>query len=163
MATLNTTTQPQNTTISNIFNIISQLMRITTKATAEGNNSQNNATSNINTRGGHFPYFGTVGVNSFGGFGTFENNNNNLSSGNNNNNNSSPLSLLLLGFRKGLRGGFNPPSGENTRGLDPNVAALVNVLTGANLGINHVERESNHIKLTEFRETEAENPNEWLE
>jgi len=47
-------------------------------------------------------------------------------------------------------------------GLDPNVAALVNALTGANLEINYVERESNHVKPTEFGETEAEDPNEWL-
>ena len=31
---------------------------------------------------------------------------------------------------------------------------------GANLGINHVDRESNHVKLTEFGGTEAEDPNE---
>jgi len=36
-------------------------------------------------------------------------------------------------------------------------------LAGANLGMNHVERESNHIKPTEFGGTEAEDPNEWLE
>jgi len=39
----------------------------------------------------------------------------------------------------------------------------VNALTGANLGINHIKRESNHIKLTEFEGTEAEDPNKWLE
>ena len=48
-------------------------------------------------------------------------------------------------------------------GLDPNVAALVNALTGANLEINHVKKESNHVKLTEFGRTEAEDSNEWLE
>ena len=40
---------------------------------------------------------------------------------------------------------------------------MVNALIRVNLGINHVERESNHVKLTEFRGTEVENPNEWLE
>jgi len=40
---------------------------------------------------------------------------------------------------------------------------LVNVLTGANLGVNHIERELNHVKLTEFGGTEVEDPNEWLE
>ena len=71
--------------------------------------------------------------------------------------------MSLPGFGGGLGGGFNPPPGENAGGLDPNVAALVNTLTEANLRINHVERESNHVKLTEFRETEAEDPNKWLE
>ena len=32
-----------------------------------------------------------------------------------------------------------------------------------NLEINHVERESNHVKPTEFGGTEVEDPNEWLE
>jgi len=36
-------------------------------------------------------------------------------------------------------------------------------LTEANLGINHVKRELNHVKPTEFRGMEVENPNEWLE
>ncbi len=36
---------------------------------------------------------------------------------------------------------------------------LINVLTGVNLGINHIKRELNHIKLIEFRETEVEYPN----
>src|SRR6266542_4155888 len=130
-------------------------MRTTIGATAGGSS---NATSNVNTGGGHFPHFGTVGANLIGGFEAF---------GNNNNNNPPPPPPLPPlpppGFRGGLGGGFNSSPGGNARGLDPNVAALVNVLTGANLGVNHVERESNHIKLTEFRETEAENPNEWLE
>ncbi len=107
---------------------------------------------------GYFPHFGTVRANLFGGFGAFGGGNNNLPPENNNNNN-----LLSLGFREGLGGGFNPSPGRNVEGLDPNVAALVNALIGANLGINHIERESNHIKLTEFRRTEAEDPNEWLE
>src|SRR6266498_2531954 len=120
-------------------------MRMTIGATAGGSSTQNNATSNVNTEGGYFPYFRIVGANPIGGFGAFRNNNNNWPLGNNNNNNLLLLPLLpLLGFRGGLGGGFNPPPGGNTRGLDPNVAALVNALTGANLGVNHVERESNH-------------------
>ncbi len=67
------------------------------------------------------------------------------------------------GFGKGLEEGFNPPPEGNARGLDPNVIVLVNVLTGVNLGINHIERKSNHIKPMEFRGIEAEDPNEWLE
>ncbi len=116
----------------------------------------------MNTRGWHFLYFGTIGANPFRGFEVFEEDNNNSLLGNNNNNNSPP-SLPLSGFGGGLGEGFNPSPEGNARGLDPNVAVLVNALTGANLGINHVERESNHIKLTEFEGTEAEDPNEWLE
>src|SRR6266498_3587920 len=133
-------------------------MGMITETTVGGSNQQNNATSNVNTGGGHFPHFETVRANPFRGFGTFGNNNNNNPPPENNNNNN-PLPPLLP---PGFRGGFNPPPGGNARGLDPNVAALVNVLTGANLGINHVERESNHVKPTEFGGTEAEDPNEWL-
>jgi len=57
--------------------------------------------------------------------------------------------LLLLGFEGEFGGGFNPEG--NAGGLDSNITALVNALIGANLKINHTERESNHIKLTEFR------------
>src|SRR6266508_7022536 len=86
--TLNTTTQTQNTTtLPNIFNLTSQPVRMTTGATAGGSNSQNNITSNVNTGGGYFPHFETVGANPIGGFRAFGNNNNNLPSGNNNNNN----------------------------------------------------------------------------
>ncbi len=83
--------------------------------------------------------------------------NNNSSSENNNVNNL--LSLLLLGFEGGLEEGFNPPSEENIGGLDSNVVVLVNILTEVNLGVNYVERESNHIKLTKFEGMKAENPN----
>src|SRR6266498_3263478 len=133
---------------------------MTTRATARESNLQNNTTSNVNTREEYFPHFRTVGANLIGEFGTFGNNNNNPSPENNNNNNPSPLPPLPSpGFGGGLGGGFNPSLG----GLDSNVAALINALTGANLGVNNVERESNHVKLTEFGGTEAEDPNEWLE
>src|SRR6266511_3224309 len=156
-------TQTQNTTIlPNIFNLTSQPTG-TTRATAGGSGSQSNATSNVNTGGGYFPHFGTVGANPIRGFRAFGNNNNNPPPGNNNNNNPPPPPLPPPGFEGGLGGGFNSSSGGNVGGLDPNVAALVNALTGANLGVNHVERESNHIKLIEFRGTEAEDPNKWLE
>src|SRR6266498_2841064 len=133
-------------------------MRTTTGAIAGGSNQQNNATSNVNTGGGHFLHFRTIG-----GFGTFRNNNNNQPLGNNNNNNPPPPPFPLPGFGGGLEGDFNSPPGRNAGGLDPNVAALVNALTGANLRTNHVKRESNHVKLTEFRRTEVKDPNEWLE
>src|SRR6266540_3435505 len=123
---------------------------MTTGVIAEGSNQQNNATSNVNTGEGYFPHFGTVEANLIRGFEAFRNNNN-PPLGNNNNNNPSLLPLLLsLGFEEGLRGGFNPPPGGNAGGLDPNVVALINALTGVNLGTNHVDRESNHVKPTEF-------------
>ena len=146
----------------NIFNLISQLTGTITGVTVRGSNLQNNAINNVNTEGGHFLHFGTIGTNLFEGFGAFRNNNNNPLPGNNNNNNPSP-SLPPLGFGGGLGGGFNPPSGGNARGLDLKVVALVNTLTGANLRINYVKRESNHVKLTEFKGTEVKDSNELLE
>ena len=92
-----------------------------------------------------------------GRFGAFRGNNNNLPSGGNNNNNNSPLPVSPLGFEEELERGFNSP-GENAGGLVLNVVTLVNVLTGVNLEMNYVKRESNYIKLTEFRGTEVENP-----
>ncbi|SRR6266498_693527 len=136
-------------------------MGTTTGATAGKSNQQNNATSNMNIEGGYFLHFRTIGTNLVRGFGAFGNNNNNPPPGNNNNNNP-PLPPLFSspGFEGGLGGGFNLPSEGNAEGLDPNVTALVNVLTRINLRINHVERESNHVKPTEFGRTEAEDPNE---
>ncbi|SRR6266542_167187 len=116
---------------------------MTTGATAEGSNSQNNTISNVNTGGGYFLHFSTIRANPFGGFKAFKGNNNNSFSGNNNNNNL--LLLLLPEFEGGLGGGFNLLSGENTRELDPNVAVLVNALAGVNLRINHIKRESNYM------------------
>ena len=40
---------------------------------------------------------------------------------------------------------------------------LVNVLTEANLEINHIKRKSNYVKLTEFKEIEAKDSNKCLE
>ena len=153
-----TTAMQNTTTVSNIFNLTSQLIGTTTGVTVGGSNFQNNATSNVNTGGGYFSHFGIIGANPFKGFG--EGNNNPPLENNNNNN---PSLLPPLGFEGGLGEDFNPPLGGNIGGLDLNVAALVNALTGANLGINHTERKSNHVKPTEFRETEAEDSNEWLE
>jgi len=114
-----------------------------------------------NTGGEYFPHFGIIGANLLGGFRVFKNNNNNPPSGNNNNNNPPPP-LPPLEFRGGLEGGFNLPSEGNARGLNPNVIALVNALIEANLEINHVERESNHVKPIKFGKIEAEDPNKWL-
>ncbi|SRR6266508_2317440 len=133
-------------------------MKMIMEAIAEGSNFQNNSTSNVNTEGGHFLHFGTIEVNPFRGF---EEGNNNPPLGNNNNNNLPPF--LLPGFREGLGGGFNPPPEGNAEELNPNVAALVNALTGANLEVNYIERESNHVKSTEFRGIEIKDLNKWLE
>ncbi len=70
--------------------------------------------------------------------------------------------MPLLGFEGDLEEGFNPLPEENTEGLDLNIVALVNVLTGANLKINYIEKESNHVKPTEFEGMEVEDPNKWL-
>ena len=114
----------------------------------------------MNTKRGHFSHFSIIGANLFGGFGAFGESNNNSPSENNNNNN--PLPPSSPGFKEDLGGGFNLPPEGNARGLDPSIAALINALIGINLRINHVERESNHVKLTEFGGTEAEDFNEWL-
>ncbi len=63
-------------------------------------------------------------------------------------------------------GGGNPlPNNNNLPpgGLDLNVAALVNALTGMNLTGGYYLRKGSFIKLTKFGETEIEDPNEWLE
>ncbi len=120
---------------------------MTTGVTAGEIDSQNNIASIGNIEGEYFSHFDTIGANLFGeGFEVF---------GKNNNNNPSPLSPP--GFKGGLGKSFNLSLGGNAKELDPNVAALVNALTGANLGIN---QKSNHVKLTEFRKTEAEDSNE---
>ncbi len=89
-------------------------MRTITGVTAGGSSTQNNATSNVNTGGGYFSHFGTVGANLIGGFEAFGNNNNNQPLGNNNNNNLLPLPPLPPpGFGGELGGGFNLPPGGN--------------------------------------------------
>src|SRR6266508_610439 len=77
------------------------------------------------------------------------------------------------GFRGGNPGGNpgGPPGGPggppegggNPGGLDPNVAALVNTLTGMNIGGGYAPREGSFVKPGEFGGTETEDPNEWLE
>ena len=73
---------------------------------------------------------------------------------NNNGNNSLPLSINTFGLRKGfnlLLNNNNSPSGR----LNPNVIVLVNALAKTNLGINYIEKESNYIKLIEFKKTKV--------
>jgi len=124
---------------------------------------QNNTISTESTKGEYFSHFSIIRYNPFGekfeAFGGNNNNNINLLSENNNSNNL-PLLLSLSKFEGELEEGFNLPPEGNLGRLDPNVVALVNILTGANLRMNHIEKESNHVKLIEFRKTEAENPNE---
>ncbi len=134
--------------------MISQLIGTITEATAGRSSQPNNITNTGNIRGWYFLYFDTIGANPFGGFGIFERENNNPPLGNNNNNLLPPLSSSEFGE------GFNPPSWGNSEGLDPNIAALVNALTGANLRINHIKKESNYIKLTEFEKIKVKDSNE---
>jgi len=47
--------------------------------------------------------------------------------------------------------------------LDPNIAALVNTLTGMNIGGEYASRKSSFVKPAEFGGTETEDLNEWLE
>src|SRR6266498_2511056 len=63
----------------------------------------------------------------------------------------------------GPPGGGGNPENINPGGLDPNIAALVNALTGMNIGGGYVPKEGSFIKLGEFGGTETEDSNEWLE
>ncbi len=66
----------------------------------------------------------------------------------------------------GPPGGFgeeNPGNMNNPGGLDPNVAALVNALTGMNIRGEYASKEGSFVKPGEFGGTEIEDPNEWLE
>ncbi len=77
------------------------------------------------------------------------------------------------GFGRGFRGPGEPPGGppgggnpaniNNPGGLDPNVAALINALTGMNIGGGYAPREGSFVKPGEFGGTETEDLNEWLE
>ena len=60
-------------------------------------------------------------------------------------------------------GGGNPANINHPGGLDPNVAALVNALTGMNIGGGYAPREGSFVKPGEFEGTKTEDPNEWLE
>ena len=85
----------------------------------------------------------------------------NLRGGNFNNSLPPPPLINLFG---NLEGGNPLPNNNNSPGgLDPNVAMLVNALTGINLTGGHYSREGNFIKPTKFEGTKTENPNEWLE
>ena len=89
---------------------------------------------------------------------------NNLPAGNNNFNNLLPL-LSSVNLFDNIEG-FNPlPNNNNnssSKGLNSNVAALVNALTGINLIGEYYPREESFIKPTEFGGTEIEDSNKWL-
>ncbi len=85
--------------------------------------------------------------------------------GNNNFNN--PLPSLppanLFGNIRGFNLLLNNNNNLPSEGLDPNVTALVNTLTGMNLIRGYYLKEESFIKLIKFGETEIKDLNEWLE
>jgi len=69
----------------------------------------------------------------------------------------------LPGDPGGPPGGGGNPGNNNPGGLDLNVIALINALTGINIGEGYTPRKGSFIKPTEFKRTETEDPNKWLE
>jgi len=82
-----------------------------------------------------------------------------------NNFNNPPLLPLSANLFRNIREDNLPLNNNNpsSGGLDPNVIALMNALTGMNLTGRHYLREGSFIKLTEFGRTETKDLNEWLE
>ncbi len=77
-----------------------------------------------------------------------------------------PLPSLLVNTLE-LKKGFNLPSKNNNNNsllekLNPNITALVNILTGLNLIGKYFSREGSFVKLIEFIKIEIENSNKWL-
>src|SRR6266508_3478343 len=152
------------TTLPNILNTTTTPVGTTTGATQGGSSTGNSGNST-----GGFNFFNNLYGNTGGynpphsiGFGF--------------NNTQNPLPGFGGGFRGGFGGGNpggnpggppggpgGPPGGGNPGGLDPNVAALVNALTGMNIGGGYAPREGSFVKPGEFGGTETEDPNEWLE
>ena len=153
------------TTLPNILNTTTTAVRTTTGATQGGSGTGNSGNST-----GGFNFFNNLYGNTGGynpphsiGFGF--------------NNTQNPPPGLGGGFGGGFGGGNpggnpgGPPGGPggppggggNPGGLDPNVAALVNALTGMNIGGGYAPREGSFVKSGEFGGTETEDPNEWLE
>src|SRR6266540_1057192 len=150
------------TTLPNILQITTTPVGTTTGATQGGNSTGNSGNST-----GGFNFFNNLYGNTRG-----YNPPQNLGFGFNNTQN--PLPGFGGGFRGGNPGGppggpGGPPGGgnpaniNNPGGLDPNVAALVNALTGMNIGGGYAPREGSFVKPGEFGGTETEDPNEWLE
>src|SRR6266540_1291501 len=152
------------TTLPNILQTTITPVETTTGATQGGSNTGNPGNS---TRG--FNFFNNLYGNT-GGF------NPPYSQGFGFNNTQNPPPGFGGGFGRGFggnlggnpggppRGPGGPPGGGgniNPGGLDPNIAALVNALTGMNIrGGGYASREGSFVKLGEFGGTETEDPNE---
>src|SRR6266498_3816897 len=149
------------TTLPNILHTTTTPVGTTTGATQGGSNTGNPGNST-----GGFNFFNNLYGNT-GGY------NPPHSTGFGFNNTQNPPPGFGGGFGGGNLGGNpgGPPGGPggppggggNPGGLDPNVAALVNVLTGMNIGGGYAPREGSFVKPGEFGGTETEDPNEWLE
>src|SRR6266542_621599 len=146
------------TTLPNILNTTTTPVGTTTGATQGGSGTGNSGNST-----GGFNFFNNL-YGSTGGY----NPPHSTGFGFNNIQNPPP------GFGGGFGGGFGrgnpggnpggpPGGGGNLGGLDPNVAALVNALTGMNIGGGYASRKGSFVKPGEFGGTETEDPNEWLE
>ncbi len=166
------------TTLLNIGQTVTTPVGMTTGTTQGGSSTENTENST-----GRFNFFNNLYPN-IGGFGYYGNPSQNQGFGFNNN-----IQNLPPGFRggfgggnlEGSPGGGNPggppgggnpgglpggrgnPENNNPEGLDPNVIALVNALTGMNIGGEYAFREGSFIKPAEFEGTEMEDLNEWLE
>src|SRR6266498_293358 len=173
ISTITQTTTPQVpvsnvTTLPNILQTITTPVGTTTGITQGGSSTGNpgNGTRGFNFFSNLYGNTGGLGYNPPQSQGFGFNNTQNLPPG------------FGGGFEGGFRGGNpggppggpgGPPGGggnpgnNNPGGLDPNVTALVNALTGMNIGGEYVPREGNFVKLGEFGGTETEDLNEWLE
>ncbi len=152
-ATSTQTTTPQVpvsnvTTLPNILNTTTTPVGTTIGATQGGSGTENPGNST-----GGFNFFNNL----YGNMGGF-NPPHSQRFGFNNTQNPPP------GFGGGFGEGFGGGNlGGNPGGLDPNVAALVNALTGMNIRGGYASREGSFVKPGEFGGTETEDPNEWLE
>ncbi len=173
VSTITQTSTPQVpvsniTTLPNILQTTTTPVRTTTGAT-QGGSSTGNPGNSI----GGFNFFNNL-------YGNTEGFNPPQNLGFRFNNTQNPLPGFGGGFGEGFGGGNprgnpgGPPGGPggppggggniNPGGLDPNVAALVNALTGMNIGGGgYAPREGSFVKSGEFGGTETEDPNEWLE
>src|SRR6266508_4514452 len=165
-STTTQTTTPQVpvsdvTTLPNILNTTTTPVGTTTGATQGGSSTGNsgNSTGGFNFFNNLYGNTGGLGFNPPRSQGFGFNNTQNLPPG------------FGGGFGGGNPGGNpgGPPGGggnpenNNLGGLDPNVATLVNALTGMNIGGGYTSREGSFVKPGEFGGTETEDPNEWLE
>src|SRR6266540_4340724 len=162
-----TTTTSQVSASSTTLPNIGQTV-ITPVGTITGATQERSSTENPRNSTGEFNFFNNLYLNT-GGFGYYGSQPQNQGFGFNNTQNPPPGfgGGFGEGNPEGPPGGGNPggspEGGGNPGGLDPNVAALVNVLTGMNIRGGYAPREGSFVKSAEFGETETEDPNEWLE